>query len=294
MLYAPAVEHKLKKMKYGILLLLSIILISCKNSEDDERTKNFPTKELRVINVPKKENIWVFIMAGQSNMAGRGFVEPKDTLHNNRIFTINSSDQLIYAKEPLHFYEPSLTGLDIGKSFGEEIIKKIPDSISVLVIPTAVGGSSIGQWIENKTHRNVALFANFNDKMKLAQKYGVVKGILWHQGENDTNEAATIKIYDKNLGILISKFREVANDQHLPVIIGELGNYSNNKENWSQLNSKILDFSKTDSLVRVVSSNDLTDKGDQLHFDSESIRLFGKRFAEKFFEINPVQGDVNE
>ncbi|MFI1743385.1 sialate O-acetylesterase [Thalassobellus sediminis] len=278
-------------MKYIITLLIAILLISFKSSENEERTKNFPKEELRVINIPKKENVWVFIMAGQSNMAGRGFVEPKDTIHNNQILSINSSNQLIYAKEPLHFYEPPRTGLDIGMSFGKEIIKKIPDSISVLLIPTAVGGSSIGQWIENKKRLDVELFSNFKEKIELAQNYGVIKGILWHQGETDTDEEATIKEYDKNLSVLISKFREATNNDQLPVIIGELGDYSKYKEKWNQLNSKILEFSKTDSLVRVVKSKGLKDKGDKLHFDSKSIRLFGKRYAKKFFELITIQND---
>ena len=58
-------------------------------------------------------------MAGQSNMAGRGFVEPIDTLINTRILTINRQNKLIYAKEPLHFYEPHKKGLDLGMSFSK-------------------------------------------------------------------------------------------------------------------------------------------------------------------------------
>ena len=94
-----------------------------------------------------KENVWVFIMAGQSNMAGRGIVEPEDTVSDKRIFSINKDGQIIIAKEPLHFYEPERTGLDCGLSFAKTLITKIPDSISILIIPTAVGGSSISQWL---------------------------------------------------------------------------------------------------------------------------------------------------
>ena len=53
-----------------------------------------------------KENVWVFIMAGQSNMAGRGIVEAEDTISDKRIFSINKDGQIIIAKEPIHFYEP--------------------------------------------------------------------------------------------------------------------------------------------------------------------------------------------
>ena len=270
-------------MKNIHLILIILLITSCKNSVD-KRTINFPKQEIKVSKHIKKENIWIYIMAGQSNMAGRGFVEPKDTISNKRILSINSKNELIYAKEPLHFYEPTMTGLDLGMSFAEKIITKIPDSISVLLIPTAVGGSSIEQWIGNKKHRNVELLDNLKNKIEIAKTYGKIKGILWHQGESDTNNQSLIENYDKNLTILFSEFRQFADNSHLPIIIGELGNYSNNKENWKKLNEKIINYSKTDSNVKIVKTSDLTDRGDKLHFDSKSIRILGKRYAEQLTE----------
>lgn len=273
--------HKPKKMKNLHLILIIVLITSCKNSVVDKRTINFPKQEIKVSNHIKKKNIWIYIMAGQSNMAGRGFVEPKDTISNKRILSINYKNELIYAKEPLHFYEPTVAGLDLGMSFAEEVITKIPDSISVLLIPTAVGGSSIEQWIGNKKHRNVELLKNLKNKIELAKTYGKIKGILWHQGECNTHDQSLIKNYDKNLTILFNKFRQFTNNSQLPIIIGELGNYSNNKENWKQLNEKIINYSKTDSNVKIVKTSDLTDRGDKLHFDSKSIRILGKRYAEQ-------------
>lgn len=273
--------HKPEKMKNLLLILIIVLITSCKNSVDDERTINFPKQEIKVLNHIKKENIWIYIMAGQSNMAGRGFVEPKDTISNKRILSINSRNELIYAKEPLHFYEPTMAGLDLGMSFAEEIITKIPDSISVLLIPTAVGGSSIEQWIGNEKHRNVELLNNLTNKIELAKTYGIIKAILWHQGESDTNDQSLIENYDKNLTILFSKFRQFTDNSQLPIIIGELGSYSNNRENWKKLNDKIIRYSKTDSKVKIVKTSDLTDRGDKLHFDSKSIRVLGKRYAEQ-------------
>src|SRR5687767_8499965 len=70
-----------------------------------ERTQNFYRNVEYPQRLPKKKNVWVFIMAGQSNMAGRGFVEPQDTVSNARILAINKDNEIILAKEPLHFYE---------------------------------------------------------------------------------------------------------------------------------------------------------------------------------------------
>lgn len=274
-------------MKYFPLLFLIVLssltvpLITSKNQARDERTVNFPKQEIQVSHIPAKENVWVYLMAGQSNMAGRGFVEPKDTIIHKRVLTINKNGKLIYAKEPLHFYEPSNTGLDMGISFAKRIASKTSDSISILIIPLAVGGSSIGQWIENKKHRNVELLKNFEDKVEIGKTYGKIKGILWHQGESNANNTPSISKYETNLSLLFSKFRKIVGNQNLPIVVGELGNYSTTKKNWEKLNSKIRSYANTDLNVKIVSASGLTDKGDKLHFDSKSLRILGKRYAEK-------------
>ena len=131
--------------------------------ENPVRTQFFPNVEIKAERIPDKENLWVFILAGQSNMAGRGFVEPEDTIPTNRVLTINMKDEIILAKEPLHFYYPRLAGLDCGLEFGKALIKQIPDSISVLVLPTAIGGTTISQWLGDSTCRNVQLLTKFRE-----------------------------------------------------------------------------------------------------------------------------------
>ena len=231
-----------------------------------------------------KENVWVFIMAGQSNMAGRGFVEPEDTISDKRIFSINKDGQIIIAKEPLHFYEPERTGLDCGLSFAKTLISKIPDSISVLIIPTAVGGSSISQWLGDSVFRNVKLFSNFLSKIEIAKQNGIIKGILWHQGESDANEK-NIPLHKERLHLLFSKFRSAIGNNEIPVLLGELGSFSNNPADFNLINKAIHDYAAEDKNSRVISTRDLKDKGDHLHFDSEGQRTMGKRFANAYLSM---------
>lgn len=271
--------------KIYILIISIFVLISCGTNQNDDKTEFFPKIEQRPDIIPDKEDVWVYILAGQSNMAGRGKVEPLDTIPDSRIFTINKEGKLILAKEPLHFYEPTMTGLDCGLSFGKELLKYIPDSISILVIPTAVGGSSIGQWINDSTFRNVTLLTNFKEKIEIGKKYGTIKGILWHQGENDATAKETIEIYDKQLQKLFSLFRNEINKSELPILIGELGSFSKTDDNWQAINSKIEKHIKTDTNSYLIKTNDLKDKGDKVHFNSEGQREIGKRFAKKYIEI---------
>ena len=173
-------------------LIFLYSLVSCKSVKvnshsfiENKRTLYFPKKVDIVKKTPKHSNVWVFILAGQSNMAGRGFVEPQDTVPTERLLTVSANGQLVLAKEPLHFYEPKLTGLDCGLSFGKTLVKNIPDSISILLIPTAVGGSSISQWLGDSLLSNIQLLSNFRQKVQIGNRYGQVKAILWHQGEAD-------------------------------------------------------------------------------------------------------------
>jgi len=231
--------------------------------------------------VRQKAKTWIFILAGQSNMAGRALVEPEDTLAHQRILSIDKERQHIYAKEPLHFYEPSMAGLDCGVSFARTLIEDIPDSISILLIPTAVGGSSISQWLGDSLHRNVKLLSNFKDHINTAKNHGEIKGILWHQGESDAHPGG-IPEYHLRLSELFKIFRTTAENEKLPIIIGELGSYSRDAENWKMINSKILDYSRSDPNSFIVSTSDFTHNGDGVHFNSTGQRLMGQRMAREF------------
>jgi len=269
----------------AISILLAIVFsASCNQKLVVERTTYFPKRIEAMLEIPKKENVWVFIMAGQSNMAGRGVVEPEDTVSNKRILCINKNGEMILAKEPLHWYEPERTGLDCGLSFGKTIIKKIPDSISILIIPTAIGGSSIGQWLNDSLYRNVKLLSNFLAKVEIARQNGIIKGILWHQGESDANET-NIPLYKQRLGQLFSKFRAAIGNDALPVILGELGSFSDNPVNFSLINKAIHEYAAEDKNCSVISTADLKDKGDHLHFDSKGQRMMGRRFAEAYLKM---------
>jgi hypothetical protein len=207
----------------------------------------------------KNKQIWVFIMAGQSNMAGRGLIEAQDTVTNARILTINKNYQIISAKEPIHFYEPSLKGLDCGLSFAQTLIKELDKSINILIIPTAIGGSSSRQWLGDSVHRNVQLLTNFRQKMEFAKTQGIIKGILWHQGESDADK--------------------------LPILIGELGAYSKTPAEWNSINEIIREYVDSDADAYLIGTHDLKHKGDFIHFDSEGQRLMGRRFAETYLKL---------
>ncbi len=245
---------------------------------DLERTQYFPKIIEKVSTIPSKNKVWVFIMAGQSNMAGRGQVAPSDTIPNKRVLSLNKKGELIYAKEPLHFYEPTRTGLDCGVSFANRLLQQIPEDVSILLVPTAIGGSAISQWLGDSTYRDVKLLSNFKEKVAIGQLYGIVKGILWHQGESDASEKR-IPFHTQNLTKLFGMFRNIIGVKNLPIILGELGSYSKTNDNWQKLNQQLREYVDTDRYSTIIQTQDFKHKGDDIHFDSAGQRTLGERFA---------------
>jgi hypothetical protein len=222
-------------------------------------------------------------------MAGRGAIDYNpfngDTISNRRIQTINQDGEIVLAKEPLHFYEPKMAGLDCGLSFARTMLSFIPEDVTILLIPTAVGGSSIKQWMDDSMHRGVMLWTNFKSKIEIAKKYGTVKGILWHQGESDAN-ATGIPVYCENLKTLFTKMRTEVGEKKLPILMGELGYFSKTvHEQFMRMNVEMHQYAKKDKRSLVVGAKGLDHKGDNLHFNSAGQRELGRRYAHAFAEV---------
>lgn len=287
-------NHKPSYMSNKKLSLIPIALLlfaaacstnknmSSENSLPITRTSFFPKSRTLKKPLPNPDNTYVFLMAGQSNMAGRGQVMPVDTIEDPRILTLNNSGEVEIAKEPLHFYEPELQGLDCGLSFAKALIEKLPKGSSILLVPMAVGGSSTKDWLGDDVYRGVRLLSNFTNRVEKAQKLGKIKGLLWHQGESDANEAA-ILLYEDKIKSLFNILRSKANDEDMPIVMGELGDFGHKDDaTWKLLNALMHRLETSEKNIRVVSSGGLNHKGDNLHFDSEGQRTMGKRYADAY------------
>lgn len=274
-----------------VFLVLIIVFLSYESGMAQDTKANFPRKIDHPKQMPEPDNFWIFIMAGQSNMAGRGIVEPEDTVPNSRILTVNLDNEWVMAKEPLHLYQPKLTGLDAGVSFARELLKHVPDSVTVGLVPCAVGGSPIQAWLGDSVFNDVQLFNNFSEKAGMAMKYGEVKGILWHQGESDAfNEK--IPVYKEKLEAVLRNMRKFLGDDSLPIIMGELGNYTRpeeRQENWNKINEIIRQIPKDLNNCYVVPTSDLSSNPDFIHFNNVSQRELGKRYADQFISVTEIQ-----
>lgn len=233
--------------------------------------------------LPPKEKFHLFLLAGQSNMAGRGAVEAEDKTPHPRVWMLNKEGAWVPATDPMHFDKPS-AGVGLGKTFGAQLAAANPD-ISIGLIPCAVGGSPIESWKPGvfypptKSHPWDDAVA----RTKLAQQSGTLMGILWHQGESDANEKCA-PLYGAALLDLIARMRTEFVSPNVPFLAGQLGRFEDVP--WNSATQVVDEALRSlpDKAPRTafVSSEGFKHKGDKVHFDSASLREFGKRYAETY------------
>ena len=151
------------------------------------------------------------------------------------------------------------------------------------MIPCAVGGTTIEMWQPGNDAYNGQYYP-YDDAIKrlhAAMKSGIVKGIIWHQGEGDSNEE-NAKVYLDKLEKLIQLFRNEVNNPKLPFVAGELGYY---RENSFHINNVLKKLPERISETAVASADGLNHKGDGTHLDTNSSRILGKRFAQEMLAL---------
>ncbi|GGF22352.1 sialate O-acetylesterase [Flavobacterium limi] len=214
----------------------------------------------------------LYLLIGQSNMSGRGKVETKDEVIPENILMLDKTNNWIPAKDPMHF-DRDYAGVGPGISFSKKMLED-QKNVTIGLIPCAWGGPPIKVWKYGAKYFNNFPYDEAVARAKIAMQKGTLKGILWHQGESD-NDAEKSKIYLENLKELVANLRKDLNVPDLPFVAGEIGRF--NKEDY--INKIINSLPDQVTNTAVVPSEGLTDKGDQLHFDTPSAQELGRRYA---------------
>lgn len=225
----------------------------------------------------------LFLLAGQSNMAGRGVVEADDRVAHPRVWMLDRSDHWVPAVEPMHFDKP-IAGVGPGRAFGLALAAADP-AARIGLVPVAVGGSAIAAWSPGAVHDQTGArpYDDALHRLQAARRRGTFRAILWHQGESDAN-AASAPRYEEHLRSVIGRLRAAAGDPDLPVLIGQLGRFP--AAPWTawhlQVDAAHRRLAADLRHVAFVSSDGLVDKGDALHFDAVSARTLGRRYADAY------------
>jgi len=278
---------KLLKTLYRVLLFAFILSCFTFCSKSDSDYENPDTKDSNVTAGQPDPNLHLYLLIGQSNMAGRGVLDAYyKGISHPKVLMLNKGNEWILASHPLHFDKPKMVAVGPGLSFGIEMAKANP-SVKIGLIPSAVGGTAIESWEPSAKDQVTGAFP-YDDavaRLKVAMKSGVVKGIIWHQGEANSSLEKSATYLDK-LELLIGRLREVARDKNLPFVAGELGRY---RDKYKFINDKLQLLPERVKNTAVASSEGLNHKGDGTHFDAASATELGKRFATQMLELQENQ-----
>jgi hypothetical protein len=250
-------------------------------------------------------NFFIFLCFGQSNMEGFPGIEQQDqTPVDDRFQVLAAVDFPKLGRTKGNWYPavPPLcrgsTGLCPADYFGRTLVANLPANIRVGVVNVSVAGCKI-ELFEKDTYRTYAAtapswmtniimqyggnpYARLVEMGALAQKAGVIKGILLHQGESNTNDKEwpnKVKgIYENLIKDLNLKAEEV------PLLAGELVN-ADQKGACASMNSIIVDLPKTIPNSYVISSKGCTGRSDHLHFNPAGYRELGKRYGERMLSL---------
>ena len=220
------------------------------------------------------DEMQLFLLIGQSNMAGRGKPEAQDKITDPRIWMMNKKMNWVLAKDPVHFDKP-IAGVGLSSEFARALVARDADA-KIGLIPCAMGGSSMDEW-----NPDGELFDNAVARTCEAMKRGKLTGILWHQGEADSN-ADRVATYSDRFSTMIAQLRAKLHAETVPVVMGEL--VQSRPEN-AAFNAALPTISAAVPHCTWVSSQGLEDRGDKLHFSPAAFRELGRRYAAAFLDL---------
>lgn len=234
-----------------------------------------------------KENFHIYLLLGQSNMAGRGKIEGIDTIVHPRVYMLNQDTNWVLAKNPIHFDKPKHVGTGLGLTFGIKMAEQDSNTF-IGLIPCAKGGSSIDNWVAGSFHEQTKSYPYDEaiSRIKKGKNKGVIKGVLWHQGESDCKDKNDAKVYKEKFLEFKDSLEKDLDLKSTPLIIGELGYFIYDKRPLAEdLNKLFKEISYEDSCIGLVKSDSLNHKGDRIHFNSTSYRKLGLRYAVEMIKI---------
>lgn len=251
------------------------------------------------------ENFHIYLCLGQSNMEGNAKIEVCDTVDvNPRFKVLQAVDCPDLGRKKGEWYTavPPLarcgTGLTPADYFGRTMVDSLPANVQVGVIDVAVGGCKIESfdkdnytsyvetspnWLKNMVAEyDGNPYARLIELARQASRCGVIKGILFHQGESNTGDPEwplkVKKVYDSILSDLNLK------PNSLPLLVGELVSEGQGGA-CASMNPVIQKLPETIPSAHVISSEGCEAVSDRLHFSAAGYRELGKRYALTMLQI---------
>ncbi|XP_062188669.1 probable carbohydrate esterase At4g34215 [Phragmites australis] len=232
----------------------------------------------------------IFVLSGQSNMAGRGGVHhrrwdgvvPPECVPDPRILRLSAKLEWEEAREPLHadIDAAKTCGVGPGMAFALGVLPRLDPpgpgaEVGLGLVPCAVGGTAIREWA-----RGEHLYEQMVRRARAAAECGEIEAVLWYQGESDAESDADAAAYRGNVERLIANVREDLGMPQLPFIQVALA--SGNKRNIEKVRSAQLSVNLPN--VVTVDAIGLALNEDNLHLTTEAQVKLGEMLAEAYIK----------
>ena len=279
-----------------------------------ERLKKAIANLTQWIGVPDSAdpNFQIYLCFGQSNMEGNATPEAQDYENVPERFQVMAAVNFSNPKREMGKWYTAVppicrqgTGLTPADYFGRTMCENLPEEVRIGVVHVAIGGTSIKGFMEEYVADYVAgeadwfknIMSNYDnnpfrrlvDMAKKAQQYGVIKGILMHQGETDGGMGNWTENVKKVYERLLSELNLSADN--VPLLAGETVQ-SNLGGACGGFNKVIATLPNVIPTAHVISSKDCPQRGDGLHFTAEGYRIIGKRYAETMLDILNIETGI--
>lgn len=243
----------------------------------------------------------LFVLAGQSNMAGWAPLPTEQLLHE-RAFLFGNDYVWRLANEPtdhpggqvdqVSLDRTGELGTSPGFAFATTLLEKQPEMI-VGLIPCAKGNTTIRQW--QRSINDETLYGSCLKRMAAASTMGKVTGILFFQGEADAvnqaqDEDRVLSSHDYREWFTqyINDLRRDLARPRLPIVFAQIGSHAapNAFTEWAvvQQQQAAVDI----SCVAMITTSDLPLR-DGVHYTAESYQIIGRRFAEAYVQLMNTQ-----
>jgi hypothetical protein len=225
----------------------------------------------------------VFLLFGQSNMWGVPNPQQQDLATNPRVEVLTVTqcerhgiNQWVPAQPPLHgcVGQPGNGTQGPGVGPGDYFAKTLADAFpedTILLVPNAVPGVSIDTFQPGQPNYNSLV-----SRARMAQQRGDIAGMIFHQGETDTNQMT----WPARVKTVVDRLRSDLGTGEVPFIAGELliGGCCQVHNN---LVNQLPTLITSTSVARANGFAAVTNDGfGNLHFDLPSQREFGRRYGQ--------------
>lgn len=235
-----------------------------------------PVAAAQPVELPAKQDFHIYLLMGQSNMAGRDTSGLNSQINDPRILALDADGEWRVARDPIHAKTGRIEpGVGPGISFAIAIQRQTPE-VTIGLVPCGIGGTSIECWQKGKRCYDEAIA-----RTRLVTGHGILRGVLWHQGESDSTSLSRAVAYEERLCRMIADLRRDLGVNHLPFVLGQVGEFLEPERfpHAATVRKAIRQVANSRQRVGYAGSEALCDLGDNLHFSAEASQELGRRYA---------------